>query len=84
MCSDAREHLAAVIDQVRADHKPIYLARRGQRVAAVVDADDLDRILALAADMADIIEVAWARADLAATRETPVPWDEVKAELGLL
>jgi prevent-host-death family protein len=82
--SDAREHLAAVIDQVRADHKPVYLARRGQRVAAVIDADDLDRILALAEDMADIIEAERARADMAATRETPVPWGEVKAELGLL
>nr|MDT0666318.1 type II toxin-antitoxin system Phd/YefM family antitoxin [Micromonospora sp. DSM 115978] len=82
--SEARENLAAVIDQVRADHTPVYLARRGQRVAAVIDADDLDRILALAEDMADIVDAERARAEMAATREAPVPWDDVKAELGLV
>ncbi|WP_131764815.1 type II toxin-antitoxin system Phd/YefM family antitoxin [Candidatus Protofrankia californiensis] len=82
--SEARERLAAIIDQVRADHKPIYLSRRGQRVAAVIDADDLDRILALAEDMADIREAEQAREEMKSTGQTPVPWDEVKADLGLI
>ena len=81
--SEARERLAAIIDQVRADHEPVYLARRGQRVAAVIDADDLDRILELAEDMTDIREAERAREEMAATARTPVPWDEVKADLGL-
>ncbi len=81
--SEARESLAAIIDQVRADHQPVYLSRRGRRVAAVIDADDLDRILALAEDMADIREAERAREEMAATGQTPVPWDEVKADLGL-
>jgi prevent-host-death family protein len=33
--------LAAIIDRARAEHVPVYLARRGRRVAAVIDADDL-------------------------------------------
>ncbi|WP_322755410.1 type II toxin-antitoxin system Phd/YefM family antitoxin [Frankia sp. Cas3] len=81
--SEAREQLAAIIDQVRADHKPVYLARRGRRVAAIIDADDLDRILALAEDMADIREAEQAREQMMTTGQTPIPWDEVKAELGL-
>ena len=44
--SDARSQLAAIIDLARAEHEPIYLTRRGRRVAAVIDAEDLDEILA--------------------------------------
>ncbi|MDA8286087.1 MAG: type II toxin-antitoxin system Phd/YefM family antitoxin, partial [Actinomycetota bacterium] len=46
--SEARQKLAEIIDRARAEHTPIYLARRGRRVAAVIDADDLDAILELA------------------------------------
>lgn len=81
--SEARERLPAILDQVRADHNPVYITRRGHRVAAVIYADDLDRILELAEDMADIREAERSRAEMEATRQTPVPWDEVKAELGL-
>jgi prevent-host-death family protein len=81
--SEARRQLASIIDRVRADHAPIYLARRGRRVAAVIDADDLDRILELAEDMADIRAAAAARAELRATGEAPIPWEQVKADLGL-
>jgi prevent-host-death family protein len=81
--SDARTQLAAIIDRARAEHKPVYLARRGRRVAAVIDADDLDRILELAEDMADIRAAEQARAEMKTTRAAPIPWDEVKADLGL-
>jgi prevent-host-death family protein len=46
--------LASIIDRVRADHEPVYLARRGRRVVAVIDADDLDEMIELAQDMNDI------------------------------
>jgi prevent-host-death family protein len=81
--SEARQQLAAIIDRARSEHLPIYLARRGRRVAAVIDADDLDALLALAEDMSDIRAAAEARADIAATGATPIPWDEVKEDLGL-
>jgi len=81
--SEAREQLASVIDRVRADHRPIYLSRRGRRMAAVIDSDDLDRLLDLAEDMADIRAAEAARAEMARTGETPIPWAEVKADLGL-
>ena len=81
--SEARRQLAAVIDRVRAEHVPIYLARRGRRVVAVIDADDLDQILELAEDMVDIRAAEAAHAEMLATGEAPIPWEQVKADLGL-
>jgi prevent-host-death family protein len=81
--SDARRQLAAIIDRARAEHEPVYLARRGQRVAAVIDADDLDRIIALAEDMADIRAATQAREEMQETGAAPIPWEQVKADLGL-
>src|SRR5664280_1270966 len=81
--SEARQQLASIIDRARAEHAPVYLARRGRRVAAVIDADDLDEILQLAEDMTDIRAAEAARAEMRTTGETPIPWEQVKADLGL-
>jgi len=81
--SEARTQLAAIIDRARAEHEPVYVARRGRRVAAVIDADDLDHLIQLAEDMADIRAAEQARADIEQTGATPIPWEEVKADLGL-
>lgn len=77
--SEARDHLADVIDEARRQHEPIYLRRRGKRVAAVIDADDLDRLTELAEDA---IDIAQARAALDEEGDS-ISWEEVKAELGL-
>jgi len=81
--SEARRQLAAIIDRVAAENAPIYLERRGRRVAAVIDAGELDRLLELAEDMADIRAAEEAREEMRLTGETPVPWEQVKADLGL-
>lgn len=81
--TEARKRLAEVIDQAHAEHEPVYLTRRGRRVAAVIDADDLEGILELAEDMADIRAAEAARVEMKETGELPIPWDEVKADLGL-
>ena len=81
--SEARQQLAEIIDRARSEHTPIYLARRGRRVAALIDADDLDAIMELAEDMADIRAAEAARAEMRTTGETPIPWEQVKADLGL-
>ncbi len=80
--SEARTKLADVVDDARVSHTPVFLTRRGKRVAAIVDADDLEELLRAAEDMADIAAAATAREDLAAGEE-PIPWDQVKADLGL-
>jgi len=77
--SEARERLADVIDQARRQHEPVYLHRRGKRLAAVIDAEDLDRLIELAEDAIDIAE---ARTALEAEGES-ISWDEVRADLGL-
>lgn len=81
--SEARARLATIIDRVRSDREPVYLTRRGERVAAVIDAETLDRILELAEDAADIRAAEEARAEMEATGATPIPWEQVKADLGL-
>ena len=80
--SDARARLADVVDTARVQHDPVYLTRRGRRVAAVIDADDLDRLLAAAEDLADIEAAKEARAELVNGAE-PVPWEQGKTDLGL-
>ena len=48
----ARARLADVVDEVRERHRPVFLTRRGRRMAAVIDAEDLDRLLGAAEDLA--------------------------------
>ncbi len=48
----------------------------------MIDADDLDRLLALAEDALDMRAVDEARAEMEAG-EPPVTLDEIRAELGL-
>lgn len=80
--SAARARLADVVDTARVDHDPIYLTRRGRRVAAVIDADDLNRLLAAAEDLADIEAAQAARVEIA-SGEPAIPWEQVKADLGM-
>ena len=80
--SDARARLADVVDAARVGHDPVYLTRRGQRVAAVIDADDLDRLIAAAEDLADLEAARVGRAEIA-DGESAIPWEQVKADLGL-
>lgn len=79
--SEARARLADVVDEARVQHDPVYLTRRGHRVAAVIDADDLDRLLEAAEDLADIEAARAARSEVADGGS--IPWDDVKADLGL-
>jgi prevent-host-death family protein len=79
----ARARLADVVDGARVAHDPVFLTRRGRRVAAVIDAEDLERLIEAAEDLADIQAAAVARAEMTETGEGPVPWEQVKADLGL-
>ncbi|MFL6094049.1 MAG: type II toxin-antitoxin system Phd/YefM family antitoxin [Blastococcus sp.] len=76
--SDARDHLADVVNRAAYSGEAVYITRRGRRLAAIVPAEVLEAIEA-AEDAADVEAVLAARAEGGAA----VPWDEVKAELGL-
>jgi len=78
--TDARGRLASIIDSARTE--PVYLTRRNHRVAAVVDSGQLKRLLDDADELADIraVDAAWEETERLA--ETPIPWEEVKRDLG--
>ena len=75
--SEARNRLAEAIDMAITG-EPVYVTRRGRRVAVLVDAASYDALVEAAEDALD-------RAELAAARvaDDYVPWEEVKADLGL-
>ena len=76
--SEARNRLAEVIEETRRSGEPISVTRRGRRVAVILDCDAFDRLVDAADDVEDRRELAAARAE-----DDYVPWDEVKADLGL-
>ena len=76
--SEARNRLAEVIEETRRSGEPISVTRRGRRIAVILDCDAFDRLVDAADDVEDRRELAAARAE-----DDYVPWDEVKADLGL-
>ena len=60
----------------------MFLTRRGRRVAAVIDSEDLDRLLEAAEDLEDIEAARATRAEVSA--QGSIPWDRVKADLSLI
>ena len=79
--SVACNRLDEIVDDVGARHEPVFLTRRGRRVAAVIDAEDLERLTRAAEDLEDIKAADAARAEVA--EHGTIPWDKVKADLGL-
>lgn len=78
--SVARSRLDEIVDDARARHEPVFLTRRGRRVAAVIDVEDLERLTQAAEDLADNEASAAARAEIA--EHGTIPWGEVKADFG--
>ena len=76
--SQARDRLAEVIEQAQRSREPVYVTRRGRRVAVIVDAETYERVVEAAEDAADRRELQAARDE-----DDYVPWEEVKADLGL-
>ena len=76
--SEARSRLAEVLEEVRRSAEPVMVTRRGRRVAVILDIDSFDRLVDHADDVEDRRELAAARID-----DDYVPWDDVKAALGL-
>ena len=77
--STARDHLADVIESARRTREPVFVTRRGRRVAVIVDPDVFEQLVEQAEDLADRAELRAARAE-----NDYVPWEEVKADLGLV
>jgi prevent-host-death family protein len=80
--TDARGRLASIIDAAK--REPVYLTRRNRPVAAVIDTDQLAGLLADSEELADIraVDAAWEETERLG--ETPIPWEDVKRDLGLM
>ena len=78
--SVACSQLDEIVDDASARHEPVFLTRRGRRVAAVIDVEDLERLTQAAEDLADLDAAEAARAEIA--EHGTIFWDEVKAALG--
>lgn len=76
--SKARSRLAEMIEESRRSGEPVTMTRYGRRVAVILSAEAFDSLVETADDADDRRELAAARAD-----DDYVPWDEVKAELGM-
>lgn len=76
--SEARDRLAEVIAAAHSTREPVYVTRRGRRVAVIVDPDAYEALVEAAEDSADRAELHAAKAE-----NDFIPWEDVKAELGL-
>ncbi len=76
--SEARNRLADVIESAQRTREPVFVTRRGRRVAVILGPEIYERLLEDAEEALD-------RAELRAARDEDdyVPWEEVQAELGL-
>ncbi len=77
--SEARNRLAEVIEEARRSGEPVSVTRRGRRIAVILASEAFDRLVDIADDVEDRRALQAARVD-----DDYVPWDEVKAALGLV
>jgi prevent-host-death family protein len=78
--AQARDQLSEVINRAAFGQERIVLTRRGKALVAVVPIADLE-VLQRIEDRCDLDEARAALGE-AATGET-VPWEQIKAEIGL-
>lgn len=78
--SEARGEFSDLVNRAAYRHERVLLTRHGKAIAAIVPADDLELLEAL--EDRDDLEAA--RAALADPENAePIPWEQVKADLGL-
>ncbi len=78
--SQVRKDFAEALNKVAYQHERIVLHRRGKDVAALVPVEDLE-LLEKLEDQLDIEAADKALAD--PQNQTRIPWEQVKAKLGL-
>ena len=61
-CQQARDHLAELIDTTRRSGDPVFVTRRGRRVAVILDPDVYEQLIG------DVVRLALDPAELRAAR----------------
>jgi prevent-host-death family protein len=78
--SEARGEFSELVNRAAYRHERVLLTRHGKPVAAIISADDL----ALLEALEDRDDLEAARAALADPENAEsIPWEQVKADLGL-
>ena len=77
-----RASLADTINRVAYQGERVVLERRGKNVAALVSMEDL-ALLEKLEDAADARAARRALAEMKRKKQKPIPWEQVKAELGV-
>jgi prevent-host-death family protein len=79
---EARIHLAEILNRVAYRGERIVLHRRGKDAAALVPVEDL-RLLEQIEDRIDADDARKVLSEMEAKGEEPVPYEQVRRELGL-
>jgi prevent-host-death family protein len=74
---EARDQLSTIINRAAFGKERVVITRRGKELAAVVPMEDVK----LLEELEDRLDLEAAREAL--KEEGTIPWDKVKAELGL-
>ena len=82
--TEARRDLSKILDEVSAIHEHVTITRQGKPAAVVMSADEFEswqETLEILADPKALAAIRRAEKDIAAGRV--LPWEEVRARLGL-
>lgn len=77
--SDAREHLAEVVDRARYTRERVVLTKRGKEVGAIVSIEDLKLLEALE----DQLDIDMARKAIAEAGDERISYQTLREKLGL-
>lgn len=81
-CADARERFDELLRRAVKDKDRVVLTRRGKPVAALVPIEDLELLEAIE-DRLDADAFRRAKEEFERSGEPAIPWEKIKAELGL-
>ncbi len=81
-CAEARERFDELLKRAVKDKDRVVLTRRGKPVAALVPIEDLEFLEAIE-DRLDAEEFQRAKEEFEQSGEPAIPWEKVKADLGL-
>ena len=80
--AEAGKKLSLIIQRAAVEKERIIITCRGKELAALVPMEDM-RFLEELEDRLDLEEARAALAEAQADPEHPIPWERLKAELGL-
>ncbi|QIK62632.1 type II toxin-antitoxin system Phd/YefM family antitoxin [Leucobacter viscericola] len=81
--SVAKQQLGSLVDRAHLANEDVYLTKHGHKFAVLVDAAKFEQMLEELEDFQDAEAARRARKEMEATGAAPIPWEEVKADLGL-